>query len=146
MAWAKNDYELANALLNNRSEYGLPEVLKALQLLDSGRQVRVLEKKLRRLQLSGTKVNPIKLGKIKSDIDNTTALIPPVRKVTVGGDRQFAKLFSPFFIDQLLAWLIRWSFFIQHYSLLLSFSCLQLQMSDYSMTIDTVYSDYRHSI
>ena len=102
MAWAKNDYELANALLNNRSEYGLPEVLKALQLLDSGRQVRVLEKKLRRLQLSGTKVNPIKLGKIKSDIDNTTALIPPVRKVTVGGDQQLAKLFPPFFIDQLL--------------------------------------------
>ena len=91
MAWAKNGYDLANALLNNRSEYGLPEVLKALQLMDSGGQVRVLEKKLRRLQLSGTKVNPIKLGKIKSDIDNTTALIPPVCKVTAGGDRQFAK-------------------------------------------------------
>ena len=97
MAWAKNDYELANALLNNRSEYGLPEVLKALQLMDSGGQVRVLEKKLRRLQLSGTKVNPIKLGKIKSDFDNTTALIPPVRKVTVDGDQQFAKLFVHLF-------------------------------------------------
>ena len=79
MAWAKNDYELADALLNNRKEFGLPEVLKALQLLDSGRQVRVLEKKLKRLQLSGSKVNPKKLGKIKSDIDNMTALKPPVR-------------------------------------------------------------------
>ena len=83
MAWAKNDHELANALLNNRSEFGLPEVLKALQLLDSGRQVRVLERKFKRLQLSGTKVNPKKLGKIKSDIDNMTALKPPVSNVTV---------------------------------------------------------------
>ena len=39
MAWARSDYELADALLNNRSQFGLPEVLKALQLLDAGRQV-----------------------------------------------------------------------------------------------------------
>ncbi|XP_076447740.1 uncharacterized protein LOC143284693 [Babylonia areolata] len=78
MAWARNDYELADALLNNRSQFGLPEVLKAIQLLDSGRQVRVLEKKLKKLQLSGAKVNPKKMGKLKSDIDNTTALKPPI--------------------------------------------------------------------
>ena len=78
MALARNDHELADALLSNRSEFGLPEVLKAIQLLDSGRQARVLEKKVKRMQLSGTKVNPKKLGKIKSDIDNLTALKPPV--------------------------------------------------------------------
>ena len=78
MAWARSDLELAESLLKNRSEFGLPEVLKALQLLDSGRQVRVMEKKLKRLQLSGTKVSPKKMGKIKSDIDNLTALKPPV--------------------------------------------------------------------
>jgi hypothetical protein len=78
MAWARNDYELADALLNNRSQFGLPEVLKAIQLLDSGRQVRVLEKKLKQLQLSGNKVGAKKLGKIKSDIDNLSAIKPPV--------------------------------------------------------------------
>ncbi|KAL8588504.1 hypothetical protein ACOMHN_022291 [Nucella lapillus] len=78
MAWARNDYELASALLKNRSQFGLPEVLKAIQLLDSGRQARVLEKKLKRLQLSGTKVNPKKMGKIKSDIDNLTLIKPPI--------------------------------------------------------------------
>nr|KAG5704322.1 hypothetical protein BaRGS_012631 [Batillaria attramentaria] len=78
MALARNDHELADALLKNRDQFGLPEVLKALTLLDSGRQVRVLEKKLKRLQLSDSKVNPRKLGKLKSDIDNLTALKPPV--------------------------------------------------------------------
>lgn len=78
VAWARNDYELADALLQNRDQFGLVEVLKAISLLDSGRQIRVLEKKLKQLQLSATKVRPRKIGKLKSDIDNLTALKPSV--------------------------------------------------------------------
>ncbi|XP_041350621.1 uncharacterized protein LOC121369645 [Gigantopelta aegis] len=76
-AWARNDYQLSEAFLKNRSQFGLVEVLKALTLLDSGRQVRVLEKKVKRLQLSGTKVGKSKMGKLKSDIDNLNAIKPP---------------------------------------------------------------------
>ncbi|XP_069106344.1 uncharacterized protein [Argopecten irradians] len=76
-AWARNDFTLSDAFLQDRDNFGLVEVLKALQLLDSGRQVRVKEKHLRRLQLSTTKVLPKTLGKIKSDIDNLNVMKSP---------------------------------------------------------------------
>lgn len=69
-AWARHDYDLAEAFLKNRDNFGLNEVLKALTLLDSGRQVRVLEKKMKRIQMSAGKVKPQTIGKLKSDIDN----------------------------------------------------------------------------
>ncbi|KAH3736540.1 uncharacterized protein LOC127850969 [Dreissena polymorpha] len=69
-AWARHDYELANAFLQNKDNFGLLEVLKAVTLLDSGRQIRVLEKKMKRLQTSAGKVKPTTIGKLKSDIDN----------------------------------------------------------------------------
>ncbi|XP_071114112.1 uncharacterized protein [Haliotis cracherodii] len=76
-AWARHDYKLADAFLQNREQFGLVEVLKALTLLDSGRRVRVLEKKLKRLQLTGSKISKKKFGKLKSDIDNLHAIKPP---------------------------------------------------------------------
>ncbi|XP_033727100.1 uncharacterized protein LOC117316564 [Pecten maximus] len=76
-AWARNDFDLSNAFLKDRDNFGLVEVLKALQLLDSGRQARVKEKQLRRLQISTNKVLPKTLGKLKSDIDNLNAIKSP---------------------------------------------------------------------
>ncbi|XP_046353942.2 uncharacterized protein LOC124133554 [Haliotis rufescens] len=76
-AWARHDYKLADAFLQNREQFGFVEVLKALTLLDSGRRVRVLEKKLKRLQLTGSKISKKKFGKLKSDIDNLHAIKPP---------------------------------------------------------------------
>ncbi|XP_046353940.2 uncharacterized protein LOC124133552 [Haliotis rufescens] len=75
-AWARNDYKLSDAFLQNREQFGLVEVLKALTLLDSGRQIRVLEKKMTRLQLSGTKVSKKKFGKLKADLGNLKAMKP----------------------------------------------------------------------
>lgn len=69
-AWARHDYELADAFLQDQNNFGLNEVLKALTLLDSGRQVRVLEKKMKRLQMSAGKVKPQTMGNLKRDIDN----------------------------------------------------------------------------
>jgi len=69
-AWARHDYALADAFLQDKENFGINEVLKALTLLDSGRQVRVLEKKMKRLQTSAGKVKPTTTGKLKSDIDN----------------------------------------------------------------------------
>ena len=54
------------------------EVLKAVSLLDAGRQIRVLEKKIKRLQFSNGKVKPQTMGKLKSDIDNLNAIKPTV--------------------------------------------------------------------
>ncbi|KAK3576583.1 hypothetical protein CHS0354_011259 [Potamilus streckersoni] len=76
-AWARHDHDFAWALLKNRKSFGMVEVLKALNLLDAGRQIRVLEKKLKRLQLSSGKVLPHTLGKLKSSIDNLNAIKPP---------------------------------------------------------------------
>ena len=54
------------------------EILKAVSLLDAGRQVRVLEKKMKRLQFSTGKVKPQTMGKLKSDIDNLNSIKPLV--------------------------------------------------------------------
>ena len=69
---------MASAFLKDRDNFGLNEVLKAVSLLDSGRQIRVLEKKMKRLQLSAGKVKPQTLGKLKSDIDNLNKNKPTV--------------------------------------------------------------------
>lgn len=69
-ALTRHEYKFADALLQDRDICGVNEVLKAVALLDSGRQVRVLEKRLKQLQVSGSKVKPTTLGKLKSDIDN----------------------------------------------------------------------------
>jgi len=77
-AWARNDFTLAGAFLLNRDSFGLVEVLKALQLLDAGRQIRTKEKQMKRLQVSKNKVLPKTIGKLKSDIDNLNAIKSPV--------------------------------------------------------------------
>ena len=83
MAWARGDQELAGAFLKLRSQFGLVEVLRALNILDAGRQCRVLEKRLKSLQLSGAKVKQKKMGKLKSDIDNLNKLKPPVNMTSL---------------------------------------------------------------
>jgi hypothetical protein len=75
-AWCRHDHKLANNLLRHRRLFTLTEVLKAVTMLDAGRQVRVYEKKLKRLELSKTKPKATKLGKIKNNIDNLNKLKP----------------------------------------------------------------------
>ncbi|KAK0048370.1 hypothetical protein Bpfe_022157 [Biomphalaria pfeifferi] len=78
MAWARGDCEMASSFLQLHSHFGLTEVLKSVTMLDAGRQVRGLEKRLKYLQLSVNKVKPQKIGKLKSDIDNLNRLKPPM--------------------------------------------------------------------
>lgn len=75
-AWCRHDHKLANNLLRHRRLFTLTEVLKAVTMLDAARQVRVYEKKLKRLELSKTKPKATKLGKIKNNIDNLNKLKP----------------------------------------------------------------------
>lgn len=51
-AWARRDHELANALLA-RPPWTIAAVVKALQLLDAGRQARALAKRIARLEADG---------------------------------------------------------------------------------------------
>jgi hypothetical protein len=70
--WARRDYELADYLLNKHEEqFGLPQVLAALQLLDAGRKVREVEKRIHRLQAQGT-VKGRRLGQLKASINDLT--------------------------------------------------------------------------
>lgn len=73
-AWCRHDHILANNLLRYRQLFTLTEVLKAVTMLDASRQIRVFEKQLKRLESSKTKVNTVKLGKLKNNIDNLSKL------------------------------------------------------------------------
>ena len=63
---------------------GIVEILKAVTILDAGRQGRVIEKKLKRLELAGKKPSPMKMGKIKSNKDNLAAISLKVRAILMG--------------------------------------------------------------
>lgn len=82
-AWARRDKNISNTLLKDRDKYGLVEILKALTLLDSGRRMRVYEKKIKRLEISKNRNPPAKvksstMGRIKSDINNLKFIKPKV--------------------------------------------------------------------
>ena len=75
-AWCRHDHGLANNLLRHRRLFTLTEVLKAVNMLDAARQIRVFEKQLKRLEMCRTKPKATKLGKIKNNIDNLNKLKP----------------------------------------------------------------------
>jgi hypothetical protein len=68
--WARKEHALPEYLLKQKEDLiNLPHVLGALNLLDAGRKVRAIEKKIARLQKQGT-VKPKKLGQLKSTIND----------------------------------------------------------------------------
>ncbi|CAF1382962.1 unnamed protein product [Adineta ricciae] len=75
-AWCRHDHQLAKNLLRHQKLFTLTEVLKAVTMLDAGRQSRAHEKQLKRLELSNTKPKASKLGKIKNNVDNLNKLKP----------------------------------------------------------------------
>ena len=78
-SWARRDHQLSNWLLEQREQFGLVEVLKAVTLLDTGRNVRVQEKKMKQYQMQASgKVKPRVMGKHKSTLDNLKAIKPRV--------------------------------------------------------------------
>eukprot|EP01089_Gocevia_fonbrunei_P001082 TRINITY_DN11032_c0_g1_i1.p1 TRINITY_DN11032_c0_g1~~TRINITY_DN11032_c0_g1_i1.p1 ORF type:complete len:530 (-),score=118.10 TRINITY_DN11032_c0_g1_i1:20-1609(-) len=73
-AWARKDTELAKLLIDRGTDarsnkFGVPEVLRAVKLLDSNRRLRHLEKRLARLTAQGT-AKPPTLGKIRAEIND----------------------------------------------------------------------------
>ena len=81
VAWARKDHALAETFLQDSETFTMAEILKALNLLDAGRRMREKERHLRQLQVQiqeKVKVNPKKMSKVKSDIDNFNATKPKV--------------------------------------------------------------------
>lgn len=68
-AFARKDVALYQHLLSLRELFGLPEVLKALTILDSSRRKRALEKRLVRLEQQGV-TSARKLGALRSKIND----------------------------------------------------------------------------
>lgn len=81
-AFSRRDLKTMDLLLNHEKQYGFVDVLKALTILDSGREIRAKEKKLKRHELSGSKLKSHKLGIIKNDINNLTLLKPKIGTVS----------------------------------------------------------------
>ena len=75
-AFARHDHKLIDFFLNHDKQYGFVDVLKAVTILDSAREVRAKEKKIKRLELSGSKIKSHKLGQIKNNINNLALLKP----------------------------------------------------------------------
>jgi len=78
----KRDRETIDLMLYNEKQYGFTEVLKALTILDSARERRAIEKKIKRCEVSGAKIKPQKLGVLKRDINNLEKLKPKVGSVS----------------------------------------------------------------
>eukprot|EP01116_Phalansterium_solitarium_P018264 TRINITY_DN4788_c0_g1_i3.p1 TRINITY_DN4788_c0_g1~~TRINITY_DN4788_c0_g1_i3.p1 ORF type:complete len:610 (-),score=284.50 TRINITY_DN4788_c0_g1_i3:264-2093(-) len=67
--WARSDTKLANHLLAQEDTFGLAQVLAALNLLDAGRKVRAIEKRVARLERQGT-VKTKRLNAVKNSIND----------------------------------------------------------------------------
>jgi hypothetical protein len=77
-AFARHDRELVNFFMNHeKKNVGFADVLRAVTILDSGREKRSVEKKLERIQTKTASVIKAKnLGKMRNDINNLAKMAP----------------------------------------------------------------------
>lgn len=81
-AIARHDNDLIKYLLEHNKNYGFADVLKAVSILDSGREKASLEKKIERIQnKTNTTIKVKKLGKWKNDINNLEIIRPKIHSV-----------------------------------------------------------------
>jgi hypothetical protein len=76
-AFARRDKDLIDYMLNRNKQFGFVDVLKAVQILDAGREANAIEKKITRItEKTGTVIQPKKLGKWKNDVNSLRRLQP----------------------------------------------------------------------
>ncbi|XP_069121480.1 LOW QUALITY PROTEIN: uncharacterized protein [Argopecten irradians] len=75
-SWVRKDFRLSSDFLRDRDHYGVAEILKALEILDSSRRIRQKEKTLKRLQLSSKKVSHHTTEHLKGKIHNLRKIQP----------------------------------------------------------------------
>jgi hypothetical protein len=66
--WARRDFEVAHFLMDQEA-WSIPELVKALNILDAGRQIRALETRITRLETQGT-ASAATLGQLRSTIQD----------------------------------------------------------------------------
>lgn len=75
--WAAHCWRLAEWLLTHEQHYQLPEVLKAVKILDAPRKLRGLEKRLARLEKQGT-AKAKTIGLVRAAINDLKKDVPGV--------------------------------------------------------------------
>jgi hypothetical protein len=77
-AFARHDRDLVDFFMNHENKnFGFADVLKAVTILDSGREKRAIQKKLERIQAkTGAGPKAKKLGKWKNDMNNLDKITP----------------------------------------------------------------------
>lgn len=76
-ALARRDKDLIDYMLKRNKQFGFTDVLKAVLILDAGREAASIEKKIARIaSKTGSVIKPKKLGKWKNDIDNLKKMQP----------------------------------------------------------------------
>ena len=75
-AFSRRDKTMVDFFLNHNKQFGFVDLLKAVTLLDSGREKRAIEKKLARVSKTGTVMKTLKLKKFNMRIKNLEKMIP----------------------------------------------------------------------
>ncbi|ELR17586.1 Ubox domain containing protein [Acanthamoeba castellanii str. Neff] len=75
--WQLRKHELADHLVSLENHFNIPEVLKALKILDGPRRLRALEKKIARLEKQAT-AKPKTLGLLRAKINDLKKDVPGV--------------------------------------------------------------------
>lgn len=81
-AFARRDKPLVDYLLNNEKQIGFVDLLKSLQILDSTREIKSIQKKIATNAELKSVMKSHKLGKLKSDIHNLERLKPKIGSVS----------------------------------------------------------------
>eukprot|EP01099_Mayorella_cantabrigiensis_P003834 TRINITY_DN287_c0_g4_i1.p1 TRINITY_DN287_c0_g4~~TRINITY_DN287_c0_g4_i1.p1 ORF type:complete len:752 (+),score=166.70 TRINITY_DN287_c0_g4_i1:194-2257(+) len=81
-AWARKDWELSDIFLSKEEWFSMPEVLKALKILDAPRRRKALEKRIERLQKQGT-AKPKTIGQLRSKINDIRAETPDTQETAL---------------------------------------------------------------
>lgn len=77
-AFARHDNELVGYFLDDNKRFGFTDVLKAVNILDSQRQKRAIEKKIERITKTGAVIKPKKMTEIKKNIHNLDVQKPKI--------------------------------------------------------------------
>ena len=96
-SFARHDKELTTYLLSHNKNYGFVDVLKAVNILDSAREKRSIEKKIERIQTKTKSViGPKKLGQMRNDVNNLERMKPCVGSFSGAMQRLIKKYVSSF--------------------------------------------------
>ena len=75
-AFSRRDKTMVDFFLNHNKQFGFVDLVKAITLLDSGREKRAIEKKLACVSKTGTVMKPLKLKKFSIRLKNLEKVIP----------------------------------------------------------------------